>query len=224
MNPNPSHKKHTFIVITAVAVILIAIVFTAQKPAKKEDSANSAPEAQKPASTKVAERSSEDSPIPRGQARSSAPDPQSKTAENELNSPSWSNDPPAAAPVIPPGVEVSKPEVAVNIDGENQRPQFHGSFSERMSISTRGTATLAINWPVEHKADEILASTLNDGTINGEAGAILKRGKDGKFRLTFQAGEHSGATQVILRAANLAYTLNFWVPTGNANVDPPTLQ
>jgi len=92
-----------------------------------------------------------------------------------------------------------------------------------MSIPANGTARLTMNWPAEHKATDILASTLNDGTVNGEHGVILHPDKNGKFTFTFQAGPHSGATQVILRAANLAYTVNFWVPTGNPKVDPPTL-
>lgn len=139
--------------------------------------------------------------------------------------PEWDySRPPFDAPLIPPGVSISPVEMAIVVDGKRFMPTFQGSFSERMNISARGSAALIIDWPAEHKAEAILASTANDGTVNGGPGAILKRGADGRFRLTFQAGPHSGATQVILRAANLEYTVNFWVPTGNPNVDPPALQ
>lgn len=93
-----------------------------------------------------------------------------------------------------------------------------------MGISANGIATLIMHWPAEHKATDILASTLNDGTVNGEHGVILHPDENGKFSFTFQAGPHPGPTQVILRAANLAYTVNFQVPSGNPKVDPPVLR
>ena len=148
---------------------------------------------------------------------------QEAAANHQDLPPQWSHEQPKDAPIVPPGALVSAPSVSVLIDGKSLLPQFHGSHSERMAIASGGTARLAIDWPGEHKTSSILASTANDGTVNGEPGVILSRGKNGRFQVTFQAGEHAGATQVILRAANLAYTLNFWVPTGNPNVDPPTL-
>lgn len=93
-----------------------------------------------------------------------------------------------------------------------------------MEITPQGNASFSVAWPAEHKTGEILASTINDGLINGEPGAVLRKGDDGRFRFNFRAGPHSGATQVILTAASLSYTLNFWVPTGNPNVDPPSLR
>lgn len=118
---------------------------------------------------------------------------------------------------------MSAPVLHASVDGKKLVPQFHTSYSERIGISASGTAKLVMHWPAEHKATEILASTVNDGTVNGEHGVVLRPDKNGKFDFTFQAGPNSGSGQVILRAANLAYTINFWVPTGNPNVDPPTL-
>ena len=230
MKPPSNPKRFITSILLGIFAIMIGVVILSKRPSSATDSAESPQSEPTPSAPLVTKSSQRDRDADQTIASEdvsvtgSSPSAQNQSNNPALNSPHWSNDTPSSAPVIPPGFEVSKPEVTANIDGKNQNPKFHGSFSERMSISPSGTATLAVHWPVEHKTEEVLASTLNDGTINGEHGAILKRSKDGKFRLTFQAGQHPGATQVILRAANLAYTLNFWVPTGNANVDPPSLQ
>lgn len=93
-----------------------------------------------------------------------------------------------------------------------------------MAISRNGMANLIVDWPAEHKVEAIAVSVPNDGKINGQPGAVVSRGDDGRFRFEYQAGAFPGSAQVILRAANISYSLNFWVPTGNPNVDPPTLQ
>lgn len=136
----------------------------------------------------------------------------------------WKSALPSAVAPVPAGAAVTPPEVIATVDGRRQLPKFQGSYSDRMEISPKGNAVFSVSWPPEHKTNEILVSTINDGRVNGEAGAVLKRGKDGRFRFDYQAGPHSGATQVVLTAATLSYTLNFWVPTGNPNVDPPALR
>jgi hypothetical protein len=136
----------------------------------------------------------------------------------------WKPTLPPAVASIPPGVVVTPPEVVVNVDGRRHLPKFQGPFSDRMEISSKGNAAFSVVWPPEHKTDQILVSAINDGEINGEPGAVVQKGEDGRFRFNFQAGPHSGATQVLLTSATLSYTLNFWVPTGNPNVDPPMLR
>lgn len=210
--------------IALLVVILIAIAVVMLKRGNQEKVATTPA---LPQSTKSADRSqasvTPQSTGPKVEAPEIVANASGSDAQ-ELSSPHWSAAPPANAPVIPPGVQVSAPEVTANINGKSFQPKFHTSFSERMPIEASGKADVTVQWPVEHKATEILATTYNDGTVNGEHGAILTPDKNGKLHFTFQAGEHSGPTQVILRAANLAYTVNFVVPTGNPNVDPPTLQ
>lgn len=136
----------------------------------------------------------------------------------------WKSALPPTVASIPPGVIVTPPEVVVNVDGRRHLPKFQGPFSDRMEISSKGNAAFSVVWPPEHKTDQILVSAIDDGEVNGEPGAVIQKGEDGRFRFNFQAGPHSGATQVLLTSATLSYTLNFWVPTGNPNVDPPMLR
>lgn len=227
-------KTHATLILTIILLMIIsfAIWNKSRSLPQRADSPHSPPPSHKTKSSLDRTQSNHSSQSPSKPLISGpaiAPTASSgqsgvATATVGLASPHWSAEVPRNAPVIPPGVEISPPAVVAVIDGKTLRPQFHTSFSERMSIQAGGKAAVSVNWPAEHKTTEVLASTVNDGTVNGEHGVILKTGKNGKIDFTFQAGEHSGPTQVILRSANLAYTVNFLVPTGNPNVDPPTLR
>lgn len=130
---------------------------------------------------------------------------------------------PASAPIVPPGILLPPPAVSVSVAGRNLTPAFAMSQSQRMSIQAGESARIAVEWPVEQRAREVFASVIHGGTVNGEISAVLKPGANGKFNFDFAAGKDQGTYQVLLRAANIEYAINFWVPTGNANFDPPAL-
>ncbi len=182
---------------------------------------------QPPASGEAPGSSGESGQASGGSAAAIPPDEADRVPGEARGKPlPWSRSVPATAPIVPSGVRLSPAKARVAVAGRVVSPRLQGRHFGKTRLLRGQTAKIHIDWPPEHRADQVMVYTLNGGTVNGGNGGIINVTKDKGSRhieFEFKAGPDSGYYQVLLRAANIEYGLPFWVDAGPERRNPPAL-
>ena len=200
----PQIQKPVGVIIALTVLILIGWgVFKPQPTSKQVDTAPASPENvdrdtkrshrphTAPDSSGEHSQSLENQSSGYGEIKRVAPLHRNSQHRVAARPPQWKDTMPASVPSVPPGAMINPPEVSATVDGRKHLPRFQGGFSDRMQISSKGRAALSVKWPLEHQTEEILVSTINDGLVNGQPGDVVRKGTDGRFRFSFEAGPHT---------------------------------